>query len=372
MTTPVKSSTVARLKSQLDSKTKTQELKGTPAHHEVRVRTQADKERKQAEVAKKMAARFNLTYRALELSAARRAAQERERDLAAKKSAQEAASKYQMTARALKMSATGTAKGRVRVGPPAKGEMQGAEEAAGIVDDFGKLAAASKPSGGAGSKPAAAPASAAAPAAAAAPAHEPMQRTPSEEEEEDDLVILDDSASVMRRSLESTGGLSRITEMSREHMHEEHDAFWLPELARAVETNDQGQINAAVVRSFFEEHDPERIPEAAELLAAHEGREDQLMQALMEQYPPPDAEMRVIEPALTMNVVVDASGATTITAGAGQGGFILSGVRPKGSSTFVVNSIAPEESKILRQRMIAKGIKAEAIDVVVGEVSEML
>jgi hypothetical protein len=330
-----------------------------------------------------MAARFNLTYRALELSAARRAAQERERDLAAKKSAQEAASKYQMTARALKMSATGTAKGRVRVGPPAKGEMQGAEEAAGIVDDFGKLAAASKPSGGAGSKPAAAPASAAAPAAAAAPAHEPMQRTPSEEEEEDDLVILDDSASVMRRSLESTGGLSRITEMSREHMHEEHDAFWLPELARAV------------VRSFFEEHDPERIPEAAELLAAHEGREDQLMQALMEQYPPPDAEMRVIEPALgvaqtpaatrpmsmrdahanvgmTMNVVVDASGATTITAGAGQGGFILSGVRPKGSSTFVVNSIAPEESKILRQRMIAKGIKAEAIDVVVGEVSEML
>jgi len=76
-----KSSTVARLKSQLQEKVNAQELRGTPAHHEVRVRTQAERERKQIEIAKKMAAKFNLTYRSLELSSARKAAEARERDL---------------------------------------------------------------------------------------------------------------------------------------------------------------------------------------------------------------------------------------------------------------------------------------------------
>jgi hypothetical protein len=61
------SSQVARLKAQIDAK----QLKHTPVHHEQKVRTQAEKERIQVETAKKMAARFNLTYRALALSAAK-------------------------------------------------------------------------------------------------------------------------------------------------------------------------------------------------------------------------------------------------------------------------------------------------------------
>ena len=358
MSTAKTSGTVARLKSQLQDKAAAQELRGTPAHFDQRTRSQAEKAKVQAETARKMAARFNLTYRSLELSTARKAAELRERDLKAQKEAKEAMGKYNMTARALKMSATGTGKGKVRVLPGAGGVVQQShDEPERIVDDFEKvnIEAQKKPSASTTAQP---------------PAEQAGKKTESDDEEDDEVA---DMQSLVRRSLESAGGLSRITEASKEHQHEEHDAFWMPELARAVASQDPALINLACVKDFFAAHDPERMGEAEELLKAHAGREERLMESLNEQYSEvvvvaDDARGSDLGP-MTLNV----SAENQVTASPnGGGGFILSGVKQTGTDSFVVNTADPAQAAVLRQRMLAKGVKAEAVESVVGDVSEML
>jgi len=216
------SSQVARLKAQLDAKTKF-----GPEHHNVKTRSQAERERIQIETAKKMASRFNLTYRALALSAAKKAAENRQKDLEAARQAKEAAAKYQMTARALKMSATGTAKGKVNVlnhETPAKtpSSASPASESKPVV--FTTLADL------------------------AGQEQQPSSQVDKEElemlratrpsnsdgrEEDDEVGSLvgmkrdDDEGSVMIDDAKFDT-MSRITEVTREQDHEEHDAFWMP------------------------------------------------------------------------------------------------------------------------------------------------
>ena len=223
------SSQVARLKAQIDAK-----QKFGPAHHEDKTRTQAERERIQIETAKKMAARFNLTYRALALSSAKKAAENRKKDLEAAKQAKEAAAKYQMTARALKMAATGTAKGKVNVlnTTPTKTEEPAPSPAPANGTESPKLVTLEQ----------------------LAAAEEPQAKediidhvdkeeaemiratrpsTSDGREEEDKVGILispkrdDDDASLFIDD-SKFDTMSRITEVTREQDHEEHDAFWMP------------------------------------------------------------------------------------------------------------------------------------------------
>ena len=171
-----------------------------------------------------------------------------------------------------------------------------------------------------------------------------------------------------------------------------------------MQTGDENAINVAVIKSFFEEHDPSRIEEASELLNAHTGREEQLMEALNEQYPPiNDVKELVEEPenkklqnaarptngnnngrpkssrvtGLTLSVHLDEGlSVPTLEASLQQGGdtgFILSGMKPdRKSHKFMVNSDDAEQQRLLREKMAKKGIDVEVIDAVVGESSEML
>jgi hypothetical protein len=219
------SSQVARLKAQIDSK------KFGPAHHEQKSRTQADRERIQIDTAKKMAARFNLTYRALALSAAKKAAENRQKDMLAAKAAKEAAAKYQMTARALKMSSTGTAKGKVNVlNPPPPKEVEKKAPQTQTTKETPKLVTLEQL------------------AAEQSTASEIVDHVDKEEaemlratrptdadgrEEEDKVGNLvstkrdDDESSVLIDDAKFDI-MSRITEATREQDHEEHDAFWMP------------------------------------------------------------------------------------------------------------------------------------------------
>jgi len=297
----------------------------------------------------------------------------------------EAASKYQMTARALKMSSTGSTKGRVHVLPvPGQGPVNNdVDETADIVDDFEQIAVQAAASQTVEQTPrttTGAGEAAVMPAQAQASSSSRSLVTSDKdgaEEEETDTV--DDMQSVFRRSLDSAGGLSRITEVSREHMHEEHDAFWMPELAKAVENKDQASINAAVVRDFLQIHDPERVGEAEELLKAHAGKEDQLMDALIQQYDevilisvesssPRNSDLT----SMSLKVDLSSPDGPRVTAAAAStgGGFILSGV--KKADTWIVNSNNPDQTNLLRSRMLAKGLKADMVESVVGDVSEML
>ena len=177
-------------------------------------------------------------------------------------------------------------------------------------------------------------------------------------------------------------------------------------LATALQTGDDNAINIAVVKSFFEEHDPSRVDEAAELVAAHKGREEQLMEALNEQYPPandvkdyieePTEESLRLEEAARPSSIKARPGSSRVTGLTlsvklgeglavpsleasmqtnGESGFILSGVKPDRTSyKFTVNpsSHDGDQAKVLRERMAQKGIKSDIIEAVVGESSEML
>lgn len=65
------------------------------------------------------------------------------------------------------------------------------------------------------------------------------------------------------------------------------DAFWLPELDAAIESNDERGINKAVLNLFFEEHDIQRVKDVDNLLEQYSGREETLFLELSSQYPEP-------------------------------------------------------------------------------------
>jgi len=67
-------------------------------------------------------------------------------------------------------------------------------------------------------------------------------------------------------------------------MVDDDDAFWVPDLAAALETGDERQINEAVLRLFFEEHDEGMLNAVDALLDAHEGKEDELFEELQKEY----------------------------------------------------------------------------------------
>lgn len=225
------SSQVARLKAEIDARKKVQ-----PGHHEQRVRTQAERERIQVETAKKMAARFNLTYRALALAAAKKAAEERKRDLEAARQAKEAAAKFNMTARALKMSSTGTAKGRVNVlNTPSKSsgkpdQADGNEPASTsaepyttqstfkTLEELAKEQNENQPSQDPYDQEEIRMLSATKPSDFEGAEEEDAVGELKKRDEDDGSVVVDDRFDV----------LSRITEATREQDHEEHDAFWMP------------------------------------------------------------------------------------------------------------------------------------------------
>jgi len=152
----------------------------------------------------------------------------------------------------------------------------------------------------------------------------------------------------------------------------------------------------------LEEHDPSRVEEAKELLDAHKGREEQLMDALNEQYPPvgnfrdviedsSDVKKEVQEKAkptntgrpqssrvtgLTLSVHLDGENANPMLEAQiqkdGETGYILSGVRDRKSTKFLVNSDNAEQQRILREQMAKKGVHSDVIEAVVGDASEML
>jgi len=67
---------------------------------------------------------------------------------------------------------------------------------------------------------------------------------------------------------------------------DEDDAFWMPELAMALENEDDQEINRAVLRFFLEENDPERLGDIERLLQEFAGNEELLFVSLQQEYSP--------------------------------------------------------------------------------------
>lgn len=229
------SSQIARLKANLEAKTKAQHDAAVAAanaetgkdllqgHFHI-TRTQAERERIQIETAKKMASRFNLTYRALALSAAKKTAEHRLKDIQAAREAKERAAKYQMTARSLQMSSTGTSTGRVNVLS---------------FDDGTRYSQAYTM--------------------------------------DDDLSMYDDDTlDYMPRKFTELSTLMSSDDLYSFEQETSSDAAKVEEMVFAVKT-------------FFEEHDATRIAETESLVQTYAGREDELLDELNRQYPPHEA-----------------------------------------------------------------------------------
>lgn len=405
----IMSSQVQRLKAQLEAKKQGSSNVQTllQGHHD-KARSQKERERVQIETAKKMASRFNLTYRALALSSAKKAAELRLKDLEAAKEAKESAAKYQMTFRALQMSSTGTSTGRVNVlniqseataGGAAVVVVEEHEAAPVVFHSLDSLASPAEP--------------VVQPVVVAVVEVEPIaaervasEATAMEDEEEAKDVVADlpvqpassasanayqarddDTSSIIAvEVVKDEDLLSRISERSNDEDDEEpHDAFWLPDLSRALDLKDDAGINLAVIESFFQQFDPSRVGEAKELLQAHQGREEHLMEALIAQYPAPGVEFNELEAVVEaerlrpksvnrvtgMRIKLDQSAPVVDLHPQGETGYILTAV--KHHDKWEINSNAESEhTTLLRTRMLAKGYTAMVIDTVIGSESEML
>jgi len=170
-----------------------------------------------------------------------------------------------------------------------------------------------------------------------------------------------------------------------ESFNEEESAFWVPDLAVALDKQDERAINEAVLRFFFEEHDISRIDEIPALLDANVGREERLFVELARQYPeggvapaPAAAPARVSAPtpsglpptsgrrisfvdAMASSASTGAGGATA--SGVRRPSFIVSGVRTA-SGAWDVNP--SESTEVLREKMEEKGETPAAVEAVVA------
>ena len=63
--------------------------------------------------------------------------------------------------------------------------------------------------------------------------------------------------------------------------------FEMTELREALEKDDDQAINKAIVKEFIEEHAPEKLSEVDNMLKENEGKEDQLMEKLAQEYEDP-------------------------------------------------------------------------------------
>jgi hypothetical protein len=68
-------------------------------------------------------------------------------------------------------------------------------------------------------------------------------------------------------------GMSEVTEI-----------FIFPELAAALETQDDAELNKAILTIFLQDHDPARLGEVDALLREWKGREEQLFDELVRKY----------------------------------------------------------------------------------------
>ncbi|KAH9254135.1 hypothetical protein BASA81_008010 [Batrachochytrium salamandrivorans] len=221
------SSQISRLKAQLEAKTKAV-AQGDGAgggggenndlihHHFQKARTQQERERIQIETARKLAARYNLTHRALAMSSAKKTAEHRLNDMNAAKEAKERAAKYQMTARSLQMSSTGTSSGRVNV--------------LSFAGDEGDDGASSR-----------------------------YSHAYTLEDDGDNLSQYTGEYSPVFTSLSAMEG--------------------------GGEDSGKGGDFVDAIRAFLLEHDPDRAQEAETLAFQHQGREDELLSELHQQYP---------------------------------------------------------------------------------------
>ncbi|KAH9256027.1 hypothetical protein BASA81_005803 [Batrachochytrium salamandrivorans] len=111
---------------------------------------------------------------------------------------------------------------------------------------------------------------------------------------------------------------------------DEDDAFWMPELAMALETQDEMEINRAVLRFFLEEMDPDRVDQLDDLLVQFEGKEELLFLDLHNTYgAPPAAEEEEAAPLPKAT-------------GTRRASFVVSGVKKEDGSGWEMNNANEE------------------------------
>lgn len=153
---------------------------------------------------------------------------------------------------------------------------------------------------------------------------------------------------------------------------DEQDAFWMPELALALEQQDDREINKAILRLFLEENDPDRVGEIDELLTQFKGTEELLFLQLNREYNPPESSNdESAKPAVASDEIKSVGTSTVASYGEEEKtpdpsanrrrpSFVVSGMKKE--SGWALNA-ADED---LKQRMAESGASSDAVSVVVN------
>jgi hypothetical protein len=127
---------------------------------------------------------------------------------------------------------------------------------------------------------------------------------------------------------------------------DDDDAFWVPDLAAALDTGDERLINETVLRLFFEEHDQSMVNAVDDLLETHQGREDELFEELQKEY----IQLRELEE----EKAPPPPSAVLTTEQKRRPSFIVSAVK-KPDGEVVIN---PQDESI-KEKMLASGATEE-------------
>ncbi len=139
---------------------------------------------------------------------------------------------------------------------------------------------------------------------------------------------------------------------------DEDDAFWMPELALALEQEDEEEINRAVLRFFLEENDPERVDEIDDMLNEFAGEEEVLFVNLHNEYSPMISARKKASSSVVS--VGDLGGGSTNPPDRRRSSFVVSG-RKKQDGNWEMNATDEE----LQNKMEESGVAPEKLTIVV-------
>ncbi|CAK9037724.1 Uncharacterized protein SCF082_LOCUS22293 [Durusdinium trenchii] len=265
----------------------------TPEAQERKLREEREKQRKAVKIARARAARYNMTLRSLAIKTVREQSEQQKKDAQAVMEAKERAKKYVMTSRALTIVSNKNQRNLAKTFDPDVDPQLAKDMIKAVAKHQVETEAAiNDPSASEKQR-----------MSAAAKALD-LPVIESDEEDDEDRVK---EEPLNRSSAESSSPKAAAAEEEDEDDDEEQDAAKAadddedPEedededagivnedLARAVAQGDEQGVNRAILKSFLEEHAPERLDEIDELLEKYQGLDvSQLFEELAATYPDP-------------------------------------------------------------------------------------
>jgi len=158
----------------------------------------------------------------------------------------------------------------------------------------------------------------------------------------------------------STENTATETEEKDSETKSEPETFTMPEVEQAIKEGKGDVLNEVLVRTFLEAVSPERAKDATKLLEEYKGKEEELMQNLLQESAPADVNDRSAE-----SLVITPEDGESL-------GFITEGKVDSRTREWTVSLVKDPQMDALRSKLLARGLSETEIVKMMDESSEML